>query len=159
MTSAFAEAVARPEPRPFEVGPDGASLQDAPWRAEPQCENVVLQRLDGDGDGRLRIAAGACRHCIGSFRTKVLLPAGRYEFAGRTTLQGVVALAGEDNRGAGLRISGARRVGQEGSGERALVFPFEVEEALKEVVLVVELRAEAGEAVFPLASLRLVRVQ
>ena len=56
------------------------------------------------------------------------------------------------------RVSGVRRVGQVGSGERALVFAFEVEEALREVVLVVELRAEAGEAVFPLASLRLARV-
>jgi hypothetical protein len=154
----LAEAVERPGPRPFEVGPDGACLQDAPWRAESQCEDVVLQRLDKDGGVRLRIAAGACRHCIGSFRTRVLLPAGRYEFRGSAALQGVVALAGEDNHGACLRISGVRRVGQVGSGERALVFAFEVEEALREVVLVVELRAEAGEAVFPLASLRLARV-
>jgi hypothetical protein len=152
----LAEAVERPEPKPFVVGPGGAALGELPWRAEPQCDDVVLERADKP-EARFRIAAGGCGQCVGSFRTKVLLPAGRYELRADMTMTGVVAFGDEGSRGAGVRISGGHRTEvYEGTGERAAVFPFEVGEAQREVVLVVELRAAKGEVVFPLSSLRLV---
>jgi hypothetical protein len=152
------EAADRPEPKPFVLGPDGATLQDLPWRPETQCDDVVLERLGG-GEPRLRLAAGGCGRCVGSFRAKVLLPAGRYELRASMTMDGVVAFAEDGNRGPGVRISGQRRAEvHQGSGERALKFAFDVDEAQREVVLVVELRAAKGEAVFPLAALRLVRM-
>ncbi|HEX6813481.1 MAG TPA: CotH kinase family protein [Planctomycetota bacterium] len=154
----LAEAVARPEPQPFAVGKDGAALKDLPWRPETQCDDVVLERLDGD-EPRLRLAAAGCGRCVGSFRAKVLLPQGRYELRSSMRMDGVVAFAEDGNRGPGVRISGGRRPGvHEGTGERALAFAFEIEDALREVVLVVELRAAKGEAVFPLSGLHLVRV-
>jgi hypothetical protein len=154
----LAEAVDRPEPKPFVVGAGGVALGELPWRVETQCDDVVTERLDGK-EPRLRIAAGGCGQCVGSFRTKVLLPAGRYELRADMTMTGVVAFGDEGNRGAGVRISGGqRRQVYQGTGERAVAFAFEVE-ALREVVLVVELRAAKGEVVFPLSSLRLVPVK
>jgi hypothetical protein len=151
----LAEAVDRPEPKPFLVGAGGVALGELPWRVETQCDDVVTERLDGK-EPRLRIAAGGCGQCVGSFRTKVLLPAGRYELRADMTMAGVVAFGDEGNRGAGVRISGGHRKDvYEGTGERAVGFAFEVE-APREVVLVVELRAAKGEVVFPLSSLRLV---
>lgn len=152
----LAETVDRPEAETFRVGPDGTSLKDLPWRGERQCEDVVLDRTSA-GEPRLRLAAAGCGRCTGSFRASVLLAAGRYEFRARVTLNGVVAIAGDANRGAGVRISGGRRDEvNEGTGERAIVFPFEVDEE-REVVLVIELRAAKGEALFPLPALRLAR--
>ncbi|HZN42001.1 MAG TPA: CotH kinase family protein [Planctomycetota bacterium] len=152
----LADAVERPEPKPFVVGPGGAALGDLSWRVETQCDDVVLERL-GEPEPRLRIAAGGCGECVGSFRTKVLLPAGRYELRADMTMTGVVAFGDEGRRGAGVRISGGeRKEVYEGTGERAVVFAFEVDEPLRQVVLVVELRATKGEVVFPLSSLRLV---
>lgn len=152
------EAADQPVPTPFVVGADGASLAALPWRGESQCHDVVLERLEGNAP-RLRIAAGGCGQCVGSFRAKVLLSAGRYELRARITMQGVVA-HGEDNRGAGVRISGGRRAEvNQGTDERAVAFAFPVDEPQREVVLVVELRASKGEVVVPLSSLQLVRAQ
>lgn len=155
----LAEAVARPEPKPFVVGPVGAALGDLPWRVETQCDDVVLERLT-EPEPRFRIAAGGCGECAGSFRAKVLLPSGRYELRANIKMAGVVACGEEGKRGAGVRISGGQRKDvNEGTGERAVVFAFEVDEPLREVVLVVELRATNGEVVVPLSSLRLVPVR
>ena len=141
------------------VGPGGAALGDLPWRVETQCDDVVLERLGGS-EPRFRIAAGGCGECVGSFRTKVLLPAGRYELCANMKMAGVVACGEEGRRGAGVRISGGQRKDvYEGTGERAVGFAFEVDEPLREVVLVVELRATNGEVVVPLSSLRLVPVR
>ena len=51
----------------------------------------MLERLGGS-EPRLRITAAGRGECVGSFRTKVLLPAGRYELHASMTMAGVESL-------------------------------------------------------------------
>lgn len=109
----------------------------------------------GEVDGRklLHIEA-ARREGNSSWRTRVLLEPGRYEFAGQARTSG----AGQG--GVCLRISGARpnATAAEGADWVALKFRFNVSEPRSEVELVCEFRSEQGEAWFDEKSLRLIRI-
>ena len=120
-----------------------------------QGEDVAaLDRFEEGGKPRLRIRARG--EGPGSFRTTVILARGRYTFEGLGRVAKVVAPSGE-NSGAGLRISGGTRQGglTGDTNWRKLTYDFEVTENVADVVLVVELRAEKGEAVFDAESLKL----
>jgi hypothetical protein len=96
---------------------------------------------------------------VASWRTRVLLDAGKYRFEGKVATKDVVPLKEPTGEGAGLRISGSSRPNQV-SGDndwKKITFEFEVPGPGTEVMLVCELRAEKGRAWFDLGSLQVVR--
>ena len=112
-------------------------------------------KVDESGRPRLRVVVRSPGG-NGSWRTSVLLPAGKYRFEGQVKTVGVVAPKLE-NCGAGLRISGDKTL-QRLRGDnpwQAFAYDFEVTESLKEVVLICDLKAEKGQAYFDPASLKL----
>lgn len=93
-----------------------------------------------------------------SWRTRVILPRGRYEFQGRIKTSELEPLPFGKHQGAGLRISGtpgAAFASSTPSSWRLLITRFEVEADHTEKEFICELRAQAGEAWFDLASLSL----
>jgi len=145
-------------PRPLKFGGDGvASLAGAQWSPQRGGGNATLDRPDEAGRPLLHVRSDGGGESIASFRTTVLLTRGSYTFEGRCRTSGVTTPQGQ-NAGAGLRISGARRdEGFAGNGDWKPAFKFEVADPAREVVLVCELRAGAGEAWFDLDSLKLRR--
>jgi spore coat protein H len=112
-----------------------------------------------DGKRTLSIQAGPVTSA--SWRTKVLLPPGRYRFEGAVKTSGVDPLKFGRNHGAGLRIAGpsvARSTlfrGNQAWTHAQVSFNTSARE--QEVELICELRASKGVAWFELRSLRLVR--
>jgi len=97
-----------------------------------------------------------------SWRTQALLGRGRYRFEGLVKVAGVKPLPYGTYQGAGLRVAGSVRESGNVVGDsdwRALSAEFEVTEETREVELVCELRASAGEVWFGVESLRVVQVQ
>ena len=146
-------------PRPLKFGADNiASLAKLAWAPKVDGGKVTLDRPDEAGRPRLRLRNDGGGDCAASFRAKILLTKGSYVFEGPCRTAGVTAPPGQ-NTGAGLRISGGRRdAGVSGNSDwRPTEFTFEVAEPTREVVLVCELRAGAGEAWFDLDGLKLRR--
>jgi len=91
----------------------------------------------------------------------VLLEPGRYRFEGRAKVAGVKPLPSGRHQGAGLRIGGGLRQSPNLVGDSSwqpLAAQFQVEKATREIELICELRAAAGEAWFDLRSLRIVQL-
>ena len=133
-----------PEPLRFDKGI--ARLAKG-WTTKQEGD-AKLERVEEKG---LRVVADG--ECQASWRCAVELAAGRYRFEGAVKTKGVTGA------GAGLRISGKDPAGEwlTGTASKAVSYEFDAEGG--EVVLVAELRATKGEAVFALESLRLVRVR
>ena len=145
-------------PRPVKFDAAGvASLSGARWAPRVDGGKAVLDRVDEGGRPRLRIRNDG-GECTASYRTGVLLTKGSYVLEAPCRTAGVAAPAGQ-NAGAGVRISGGRRdAGLSGNADwRPTEFAFEVTEPTREVVLVCELKATAGEAAFDLEKLMLRR--
>lgn len=166
------EQTQRTEPLPVRFGSDGVARLThwVPVKMKDQTGRTSSARLQiGPGpDGRraLHIAAGPDGWCIDAWRTRVLLPPGRYCFEARVCTTGVVKLVeplkpGQvlKGEGAGIRTSraAATRPNQVlgNSAWQLLQYEFEVTDANQPVELICELRAAAGEAWFELESLRL----
>ncbi len=161
---------APPMPLAFEEGkatPSGWERRTA--IGEPELARAT--RDGREGGPALRIAAPEKGEWCASFRTNVILPAGRYRFAGLVKTKGVVPLGAQDEEtpsGAGLRISG-RQPPHKLLGDRDWT-PFEFEfsvdpmeqaadgTALGRAELVCELRASAGSVWFDESSLVLLSV-
>jgi spore coat protein CotH len=146
-------------PRPLSFDPGGvALLTKVRWQQRNDGGNATLGVDNDGGHKRLHIRHEGGGECVASFRTTVTLGKGSYVFEGPCKTAGVTAPQGQ-NTGAGLRISGGRRderrVGD--SDWQPARFAFEVSEASRDVVLVCELRAGAGEAWFDAAGLKLRR--
>jgi hypothetical protein len=94
----------------------------------------------------------------GDFRLQLAIGPGRYRLTGMVKTAGVVAGKDEKDRGARLRISGMSGVpALAGTGDwKQAAVEFSVADA--DPVLVLELRAEAGEAWFDRNSLTLTRI-
>jgi hypothetical protein len=92
------------------------------------------------------------------FRTSLKLPAGRYTFSARVRTRGLVAFKDPRGEGVGLRLSGATRTNHlAGTLDwTPLAQEFDLPEA-RHVELVAEIRADAGEAWFDFASLKMTR--
>ncbi|MFO0903365.1 MAG: CotH kinase family protein [Pirellulales bacterium] len=137
------------EPLPVEFDAAGRyELKD--WFVMQDSADAQLQAEEVGGRKRWRIRAGASGHCVASWRQRVLLEQGSYEVEATIATRGVEPLPDETGRGAGIRISGGRRDNQvvgDSKGQK-VVFAFEVQEPTREVMLVNELRATRGEAVF-----------
>lgn len=106
------------------------------------------------------IEPGPSNRCIASWRRKVLLAAGRYEFRALAKTEDVQSLDDAQGLGAGLRISGGKRTNKlTGTADwTKLQFEFTVTEESREVELVAELRATKGRVWFDAKSLELLRL-
>ena len=141
--------------------PDGNGVfKLAQW--EPQTdagEPKMADAADRGGVKSLEINLEKPDRVVASWRSRVLLDAGKYRFEGKISTKGVVPLKEPTGEGAGLRISGSSRPNQlSGDSDwKKVTFEFDVPTASTEVVLVCELRAEKGRAWFDLGSLQIVR--
>lgn len=130
------------------------------WRPKIDKDKgpAVLGAASVDGKPALKIETGPTG-CIASWRARVALPPGKYRFAGRARVRGVVPRTSDIGAGAGLRISGGKRAAKlTGDTEWTDVdYAFALPQA-GEVDLVCELRAEKGEASFDQGSLRVIRM-
>jgi len=112
-----------------------------------------------DGTPALHIVAAA--NTFASWRARALLNPGRYRFVGRAKVAGVKPLPFGVHHGAGLRVGGSTREGEDLTGDstwRLLEAEFQVEKASSEIECVCELRASAGEAWFDTESLQIQNV-
>jgi len=152
------------EPRPLKFSPAGIAPLTR-WEPRPEGGGSRVARIDGPKDGApvgsLFIAVDGGNRSVSSWRTKVILTAGKYKLEARTRTQGVKAFEDSTGVGAGLRVSGSGRTNRlEGNTNwTILTHEFQIQAPTQEVELVAELRATAGEAAFDAGSLRLVRVK
>lgn len=143
------------------VKPDGNGVfKLAKW--EPQAdagEPKMSEAADHAGVKSLEINLEKPDRVVASWRSRVLLDAGKYRFEGKVSTKGVVPLKEPTGEGAGLRISGSSRPNQlSGDSDwKKVSFEFDVPAAETEITLVCELRAEKGRAWFDLGSLQIVR--
>jgi hypothetical protein len=146
------------QPKPLKFDKNGIALVGKQsWDSRLEAGNGTFDQFKELGNKiRLRIRPEGNGGCAGSFRTSVLLEPGQYTFEGRCRPLAVVAGQGQ-NTGVGLRVSGGQRDGGlTGSSDwKETGFDFEVTDPSHEVVLVCELRASKGAALFDLDSLRL----
>ncbi|HWN93680.1 MAG TPA: CotH kinase family protein, partial [Methylomirabilota bacterium] len=120
----------------------------------------LAQTNTADGKRALMIRAGPVTSA--SWRTKVLLPRGRYLFQGKLKTEGVERLKFGKNHGAVLKVPIAPSARSEpvlgNQAWKTLRAPFEVAESEREVELVCELRAGKGTVWFDREALCLIRV-
>jgi hypothetical protein len=151
------EQVERPDPGPIEFNDDGfADLPD--WYGASECEDAVHEEVELPGPrAAYSIKCGPSGICVASWRRKVLLAKGRYQFLAEARTNKVVPQDSDKGSGVGLRISGAARNNKfPGTSKLApLEYEFEVLEELREVELVAEIRATAGQVWFAKDSLKL----
>ncbi len=133
-----------------------AELADAAWA--PQLENGEGQEAENDGKKCLHLRAKGDANL--SWRTTVQVPAGKFRFEARMKAQGVDPLPTNTGEGAGLRVSGGTRTAPNALRGNTpwQALSYEIDSPGREFVLVVELRARAGEVWIDRSSLRLVRV-
>jgi hypothetical protein len=115
---------------------------------------ALRQECEG-GRPMLRLVAGS--DTSASWIARAWLKQGRYRFEGQGRVFGVKPLPYGIHHGAGLRVRGAQRSGASLTGDTAwqpLAAEFEVLAPLQEVEFICELRAQAGEAWFDPATLR-----
>ena len=132
------------------------------WRPIDAPEGGVLVRTNTiEGKHTLMIQAGPVT--AASWRSKVLLPKGRYRFDGMLRTASVRPLGFGKNHGAALRAADFpaprdhRLLGTQGWQKASA--SFEITNGEQEVDLMCELRASRGQAWFDLDSLRLVRTE
>jgi hypothetical protein len=146
-----------PDPSPEEFNAEGV-LPLADWHPAAEVEDALLEMVDlPEEKHALRIAVGPSGQCVASWRRTVLLAPGKYAFLANIKTQDVESIENERGLGAGLRSSGANRenmrTGTTDWNEQ--FYEFEVTDVPREIELVAELRATAGEVWFELESLRL----
>jgi hypothetical protein len=131
-----------------------ASLTKYAW--ERQAEEKEAEDQAYEGRSCFHLTAGAKKG--GDFRLQLSTGPGRYRLTGMVKTVGVVAGKGEQDKGARMRISGLSGVpALTGSNSwRTLSVEFSAAEA--DPVLVLELRADAGQAWFDRNSLVLTRI-
>jgi hypothetical protein len=145
-------------PRPLNFTPQGvARLEPKGWRSEGSA--AAIDETQAEGKQVFHIRAQGDTNA--SWRKSLSLERGKYRFEAQVRTVGVQAVPGQSGEGAGLRISGGTRFGQNALGGdspwKTLAYQFESPGG--EVVLVAELRASKGEAWFDKQSFQLIRVQ
>ena len=137
-----------------------ATLTD--WQAVDVPDGGELAQTKAQ-DGRTALMIRAGPMTSASWRTKVLLPRGRYRFEGNLKTEGVERLKFGKHHGAVLKmpmVSAARTEPLLGTQPwKRMQVPFEIGVREQEVELVCELRAAKGTAWFDQHSLRLVRLE
>ncbi len=144
--------------KPLRFESDLASVSAAPedWAMVPGDGKAEFDRVTENGRPCLRIRS-APGGCWASFRTSVHLNEGRYLLHCLCRTTNVVTPAGP-NTGAGLRIIGGKRQARVlgTSAWRRTEFEFQVAEPA-DIILICELQATSGEALFDLTSLKIRR--
>ncbi len=132
-----------------------AELGDTAWA--PQLDKAEAEEVDLDGRRCLHLRATG--EANASWRVHVNVPAGKFRFEAQMKTRGVEPLQVASGEGAGVRVSGGTR-----KAPNALKgdvpwqrVSYDIDSQGGDVVLVVELRARAGEAWIDRKSLRLVR--
>ena len=151
-----------PLPEALKFSADGyAKLPD--WREDSTQGGATLDivKLEG-GAETLHILAPGGRPSGASWRTRVILPPGRYVLSARAKTSGVKLLTNDNHRkgiGAGIRIAGTEEVRKNNllgdTDWRNIEYEFTVAAGQEDVVLVAELHASSGEAWFERDSLKL----
>ena len=131
-----------------------ANLAKYAW--ERNADEKEAGERDHEGRSCLNVKVGANKG--GDFRLQFATGPGRYRLTGMVKTAGVVAGKEEKEKGLRLRISGLNGVPALAgtNGWRTVSVEFSVAEA--DPVLVLELRADAGEAWFDRNSLTLTRI-
>jgi hypothetical protein len=131
-----------------------ASLAKYAW--ERHADEKEADEREQDKRACFHLTAGPKKG--GDFRLQLAIGPGRYRLTGMVKTAGIVAGKEEKERGARLRISGMSGVPSlAGNNDwKQAAVEFSVAEA--DPVLVLELRAEAGEAWFDRNSLTLTRI-
>ncbi|MCX6920171.1 MAG: hypothetical protein NTX20_02440, partial [Verrucomicrobia bacterium] len=131
-----------------------ATLGKYAW--ERQADEKEADEGDLDGRNCFHIKAGPKKG--GDFRLQLATGPGRYRLTGMVKTAGVIAGKDEPDKGLRLRISGLNGVpALTGSNNwRTMSVEFSVAET--DPVLVLELRAQAGQAWFDRNSLTLTRI-
>src|SRR5207247_4458784 len=155
------QILSEPEPEPIHFDSTGLAALRKWQMLDIRGTGKLDQVADANGIQTLHIVAGPEGRCTASWRTRVVVPGGRYAFEGRVRTRGVVPLqkdVGTKGVGAGLRQSQrqARKHGLTGDNEwRQAEYEFTVPGESEEIALLCELRAEKGEVWFELTSLKL----
>ena len=150
---AKARLESQPKPIRFEVGGVTALAR---WQPRYQRGQVKIETAKLDGIDTLYIQAQA-PDSVASFRAMIRLPIGKYEVRGRLRTQGIQPAP--DQRypgGAAFRLSGGDhvRLFTGDTGWTEFVHPFQIHDP-RDIEMVAEIRAHAGEAWFDLKSLQL----
>jgi hypothetical protein len=148
------------EPEPSLLSFENGIARLAGWRSVGASDGTTLDQSPApDGRKALHIRAGP--NTSASWRTTVLLAKGRYRFQAEVQTRGVEPLNFGNNRGAGLRVTGATRIPPyelvDDHPWTKLGQTFEIERD-QEVELICELRARAGKVWFELQSLKLTKL-
>lgn len=153
------EQVQQEDPKPPEFDENGRMfLPD--WNAASESEDAVIEVVElAEGKHAYSILCGPSAQCVASWRRRVLLGKGSYTFHATLNSKDIAEIDDEKGSAAGLRISGASRTNKlSGTAEsKKLEFDFVVEEDLREVELVAELRTTKGQVWFLNDSLYLSR--
>jgi hypothetical protein len=126
------------------------------WKPRNAVSGAQYNRVTGPDDKSYLQIVGDGASSSASWRTRVMLPGGRYRFEGYVRTKG----AAEHGTVAVLRISGARdiqAIQADAKWEKG-VYEFEVPEAVADVELICEIRPAAGDVWFDLSSLRIVQL-
>ena len=147
--------MAEPAPLAFDAKGTG---KPAGWQTVRQSGEAALDIGEQEGRSVYFIKAGN-GGCVASWRTRVLLPAGRYKFTAQARGSKIEPTGSESGIGAGVRISGDQRKNKmvSDAGWTNLEHEFTVIEGGEEKELVCELRAAKGAVYFDAGSLRLIR--
>ena len=145
-------------PKPFRFDQNGvAKIDSEGWRQEGSAASIDAAVVDGKPCFHVR----ADGETTGSWRKTLTLTPGKYRLVARLRTQGVAASQSTSGEGAGLRISGGTRNGQNSAGGdtpwKEVAFQFDAPGG--DVILVAELRASKGEAWFERDSFRLETVK
>ncbi|MBL8792808.1 MAG: CotH kinase family protein [Planctomycetia bacterium] len=151
------------EPIPPKFNDKGELLVTG-WTEAKETADAVHERQDLPGNKKaLVLKTGPGKQCIASWRREIVLPRGKYEFQALVKTVGVVASpdANQKASGAGLRLSGGIRTNALAGNEewKLQKHEFEVTQDNQPVVLVAELRAAGGTAMFDASSLKLIRLK
>ena len=157
------EILSEPEPEPLRLDNSGEALLVKWQTLDSRGTGILDQPTDASGRKTLHIAASPAGRCTASWRTRVILPGGRYLFSAQARTAGVAPLSKDVNTkgvGAGIRQSQhqPRKHSLVGDTDwQTVEYEFEVPGESGEAALLCELRAEKGEVWFDLASLKVRR--
>jgi hypothetical protein len=148
-------------PEPLLFGKDGLVALAEDWHPAPNNADSKVEEVEIDGQPLLAIHTGPSNRTTASWRRKALLAQGTYRLEAKGRVTGVMATDDGTGTGLGLRISGGKRQNQlVGTTQwQPLAFEFDIQDAQREVELVLELRATAGKAWFDPSSIRLVKTK
>jgi hypothetical protein len=156
---ALHELLNRGEPMPLEFTGDEA-IEISAWYSAQDAGETVLEELDQGVEEHCYSIICQSSDCVASWRRRVLLAPGKYRFEATLRTEGVEPIIDEKGTGAGIRISGGTRTNTltADSAWEKVSHEFEVTDTVRDVELVIELRAKRGRLLIrPISRLRQVK--